>query len=240
MALLSQFRCNGSDGYLAWVDSALEISQTANETLDGIDYDFRVCASPHELRDLIFERNSLANKARLVAGYCWDWKGKKDPTILDVVIGDHDFAMRWNLDKDGPLWLRMPNSVKEVGCIHTCQGLELDYVGVIVGPDLVIRDGRVVTDAAKRSSQDRSIHGYKRMLKEDPQRARSLADRIIKNTYRTLMTRGQTACYLYCVDAETNEYFEKFAATRTEAIAREKYKKVAETSGDYDTSRGSN
>jgi hypothetical protein len=244
MALASQFRCNGSDGYLAWVDSALQISRTANETLDGIDYDFRVCASPHELRDLIFERNVLANKARLVAGYCWDWKGKKDPTILDVVISGHDFAMRWNLDKDGPLWLRMPNSVKEIGCIHTCQGLELDYVGVIIGQDLMIRDGRVVTDAAKRSSQDRSIHGYKRMLKEDPQRARSLADRIIKNTYRTLMTRGQTGCYLYCVDAETNEYFRKYAATRRflersayRTISQAEYKDVAETSPEYEVPR---
>jgi DUF2075 family protein len=240
MVLASQFRCNGSDGYLAWVDSALEISRTANETLDGIDYDFRVCASPHELRDLILERNLVANKARLVAGYCWNWKGKKDPRILDVVIDGHDFAMRWNLDKDGPLWLRMPDSVKEVGCIHTCQGLELDYVGVIVGPDLVIRDGRVTTDAAKRSSQDRSIHGYKKMLKKDPQRARSLADRIIKNTYRTLMTRGQTGCYLYCVDAETNEYFAKYVANRAAAsVARENYKKVAEAPADYDALRGS-
>src|SRR5690606_30934180 len=131
MALKSQIRCNGSDGYLAWVDNAQQIAETANETLDRIDYDFRVRASPHELRDLIFERNRLANRARLVAGYCWDWKGKKDPRVEDVVIEEHGFAMRWNLDKDGPLWIRMPDSVTEIGCIHTCQGLELDYVGVI-------------------------------------------------------------------------------------------------------------
>jgi DUF2075 family protein len=206
MALESQFRCNGSDGYLAWIDSVLQIRETANETLEDIDYDFRVCESPNELRDLIFEKNLEANKARLVAGYCWDWKGKKNPEIRDVVIPQHGFAMRWNLDKDGPLWLRKPNSVNEVGCIHTCQGLELDYIGVVIGADLVVRDGLVVTDAAKRSSQDRSIHGYKKMLKADPERARALADAIIKNTYRTLMTRGQKGCYVYCVDRETNEY----------------------------------
>jgi uncharacterized protein len=207
MELASQFRCNGSDGYLAWLDNTLQIAEMANQTLEGIDYDFRVCDDPNELRELIVERNRTANKARLVAGYCWDWRGKKDSSIHDVVIPEHGFAMRWNLDDDGPLWVLKPNSVNEVGCIHTCQGLELDYVGVIIGPDLVVRDGVVVTDALKRSKQDRSVHGYRKMLKEDPDGARALADRIIKNTYRTLMTRGIKGCYLYCTDEETALYF---------------------------------
>jgi DUF2075 family protein len=234
LALESQFRCNGSDGYLAWVDSALQISTTANETLEGIDYDFRVFDSPNELRDLIIERNASANKARLVAGYCWDWKGKKNPDVRDVVIPEYGFAMRWNLDTDGPLWLLKPDSVNEIGCIHTCQGLELDYVGVIVGPDFMIRDGVAVTDATKRSSQDRSIHGYKSLLKEDPQRAHSLTDRIIKNTYRTLVTRGQKGCYIYCVDAEANRYFKQLLEQPGYgAIAQSEYKEVAEASPEY-------
>src|SRR5690606_36825938 len=97
MALHPQFRCNGSDGYLAWVNHALQISHTANETLEGIEYDFRVCDDPNELRALIVEKNQIANRARLVAGYCWDWKGKKDPRIRDVTIPEHVFEMRWNL-----------------------------------------------------------------------------------------------------------------------------------------------
>jgi len=209
LALESQFRCNGSDGYLAWVDGALQISEMANESLDGIDYDFRVFDSPNELHDLIIEKNQSANKARLVAGYCWDWKGKKRPEVRDVVIPEHEFERRWNLDTDGSLWILMPDSVNEVGCIHTCQGLELDYVGVIIGPDFVIRNGLVVTDATKRSSQDRSIYGYKKMFKENPSAARSQADMVIKNTYRTLMTRGQKGCYIYCVDPVTNRYFKQ-------------------------------
>jgi len=210
LSLTSQFRCNGSDGYLAWVDHALQIKQTANETLEDIAYDFRVCESPNELRTLIAEKNYALNKARIVAGYCWDWKGKKNPDLYDVTIPEHDFEMRWNLASEGGLWMVMPNSVNEVGCIHTCQGLELDYVGVIVGPDFVIRNGKAVTDASKRSSQDRSIHGYKKLLKEDPQGAKELAEMVIKNTYRTLMTRGQKGCYLFCTDQETNEYFSQF------------------------------
>lgn len=236
LALESQFRCNGSDGYIAWVDNALQIRRTANETLEGIDYDFRVCNSPNELRDLIFEKNVEANKGRLVAGYCWDWKGKKDPTICDVTVPEYDFAMRWNLDKDGPLWIRLPKSVNEIGCIHTCQGLDLDYVGVIIGPDFVVRDGMAITDAAKRSHQDRSVHGYKKILKADSDGARRLADRIIKNTYRTLMTRGQKACYLFCVDRETNEYFRTCAAEMVNPRTWEsEYGKVAEDLHSYES-----
>jgi len=207
MGLTSQFRCNGSDGYLSWVNNVLQISDTANTTLAGIDYHFQVFDSPNEMHERIKDVNLVNNKSRVVAGYCWDWKGKRNPQILDVAIDTYGYQARWNLDKDGGLWILMPDSVSEVGCIHTCQGLELDYVGVIVGPDLIVRDGEVITDATKRSSQDRSIHGYKKWVKEDPRAARREADRIIKNTYRTLMTRGQKGCFLFSTDPETNQYF---------------------------------
>lgn len=210
--LSSQFRCNGSEGYLAWVDGALQVREAAYQTLEEIDYDFRVFDDPNALYREIVAKNQSSNKARLVAGYCWDWKGKKDPTIRDVTIPEHGFAMRWNLGSDGGLWIVKPESVNEIGCIHTCQGLELEYVGVIVGPDLVVRDGEVQVDAGKRSSQDSSILGYKSMVKTDPARARMMADRIVKNTYRTLMTRGQKGCFVYCVDAETNEYFKQLGS----------------------------
>lgn len=210
LKLGSQFRCNGSDGYLSWVNNALQIEQTANPSLEGVDYDFQVFRSPNELRDEIVDRNG-SNTARMVAGYCWDWASKKTPNAIDVTIPEHGFGMRWNLDKDGSLWIVAPNSVSEIGCIHTCQGLELDYVGVIVGEDLVVRNGKVVTNALKRSKNDRSIRGYKTMIKERPEDAKELADRVVKNTYRTLMTRGQRGCYLFSVDAETNEYFMSFA-----------------------------
>ena len=215
LKLESQFRCNGSDGYLAWVNDALQIEKTAHVDLAGVDYDFQVFDSPNAMRERIVELNQESNKARMVAGYCWDWKGRRDPDIRDVVIPEHDFAMRWNLDTDGALWIVAPDSVSEIGCIHTSQGLELDYVGVVIGPDLVVRDERVVTDASKRSSQDQSIRGYKKMLREDPHTANALADRIIKNTYRTLMTRGQKGCYVFCLDPETNQYFRSFLGKPT-------------------------
>ncbi len=207
LKLDSQFRCNGSDGYLSWLDDVLGIAETANMTLEGIDYDFRIVDSPNELRDMIFERNKVANKARLVAGYCWDWVSKKDKSLDDITIPEFDFGMKWNLASDGNVWIISPKSVHEVGCIHTCQGLEVDYVGVIVGNDLVVRNGEVITDPNKRAKTDASLKGYKKEAKENTENAAEKADAIIKNTYRTLMTRGMKGCYVYFVDKETEKFF---------------------------------
>jgi DUF2075 family protein len=209
MDLASQFRCNGSDGYLAWIDHVLQIRKTANTTLGGTNYEFKVCATATELKELIYRRNCVSNRARMVAGYCWDWVTKtKDPSDYDIILDGGDFKAKWNLSNDGPLWIMKPDSVSEVGCIHTCQGLELDYVGVIIGPDLVVRNGMVVTDGAKRSTSDASIKGYKGLLKLNHVEAKAKADIIIKNTYRTLMTRGMKGCYVYSTDLETNLYLQ--------------------------------
>lgn len=207
LELASQFRCNGSDGYLAWLDRTLGIRDTANTDLDAEAFDFRVMDSPSELHALIAERNRSNNKSRVVAGYCWDWKSRKDPDAYDIVLDQHNYRKQWNLDRDGSLWLIAPGSIDEVGCIHTCQGLELDYVGVIIGPDLLARNGQLVTAPENRSKQDRSIRGYKKLLKSDPEATRERLDRIIRNTYRTLMTRGMKGCYVYCTDDETRQYF---------------------------------
>jgi uncharacterized protein len=209
LQLASQFRCNGSDGYLAWIDQLLEIRPTANSTLEGIDYDIVVCDSPAELRTNILKTNQSRNKSRMVAGYCWDWTSKKNRQSPDIELAG--FSARWNLRTDGNLWIVKPETVNEVGCVHTCQGLELEYVGVIIGPDLVVRDGRVQTDATKRSRHDASIRGLKKLAKRDPKRANQLAAEIIKNTYRTLMTRGQRGCFVYSVDPETNAFLKQAA-----------------------------
>jgi len=209
--LASQFRCNGSEGYLGWLDNTLQIRDTANEKLDVSEFDFRVFDSPQKLRELIVEKNKANNKARLVAGYCWDWNSKKNSRQPDVVIPEHGFEMQWNLSKDGGLWIMAPDSVDQIGCIHTCQGLEVDYIGVVVGPDLIVRDGKMETHPQKRSKHDKSLSGLKKLLKskrpEEVEKARERADVIIKNTYRTLMTRGMKGCYVYFTDQETAAYY---------------------------------
>jgi uncharacterized protein len=207
LELSSQFRCNGSDGYLAWLDDALGLRETANSGLSSRDYDFRVFDSPVELHEAIRVLNADSNRARLVAGYCWDWDSKKNPAAFDIVIPGHGFRRRWNLGSDGSLWIMAPNSVEEVGCIHTCQGLEVDAIGVIIGPDLVARDGQLMAVPVARSRQDKSIRGWKTMMRNDPEGTTSRLDRIIRNTYRTLMTRGMRSCFVYCTDEETREYF---------------------------------
>lgn len=202
----SQFRCNGSDGYLAWLDNLLEIRETANANSLEYDYDFRVFDDPNELYDAIVKRNDN-NKARMVAGYCWDWvkAGQNNTDVLDITIPEFGFAKSWNLGNTST-WAIDPESIEQIGCIHTCQGLEFDYVGVIIGDDMRYENGRIVTDATKRAKTDSSLKGLKKLIAEDPDAAEEIADKIIKNTYRTLMTRGMKGCYVYCTDAPLAEY----------------------------------
>lgn len=207
LELVSQFRCNGSDGYLAWIDDVLQIRETANVNYIGKDYDFRVYDDPNLLLKEIKKYNKVNNKSRVVAGYCWDWnkETRADSSVPDIVIPEHNFGMSWNLDNT-ETWAIDEDSVNEAGVIHTCQGLEFDYVGVIIGDDLVYRDGKVQTDYTKRASTDRSIFGIKKMMKEQPEKASKLVDEIIRNTYRTLLTRGQKGCFVFCTDKRLADY----------------------------------
>jgi DUF2075 family protein/DNA replication protein DnaC len=215
LELQSQFRCNGSDGYLAWLDNVLDIRETANYDLEGVDYDIRICDSPDEMRELVIERNRVSNRARILAGYCWEWlkKEQNNTDYHDIKIGS--FEMSWNLGNGEPFAVS-DTSINEVGCIHTAQGLEFDYVGVIIGDDMRFENGHVVTDFSKRAKTDQSLKGIKKLYKESPEEARNRADEIIKNTYRTLMTRGMKGCYIYCTDQEMSEYLKK----RLECIKR--------------------
>ncbi|MFX4237554.1 DNA/RNA helicase domain-containing protein [Aliarcobacter butzleri] len=217
MELTSQFRCNGSDGYLAWIDNMLQIRETANITLDLNDYDFKVFDNPNKLKDAICEKNKINNKARLVAGYCWNWESKKDSNAMDIILPEYGFEIQWNLSVDGSLWIISPQSVEQIGCIHTCQGLEVDYIGVIIGEDLTYEDGKIVTNPDKRAKTDQSLRGYKGQQKEAKKSSNTQKvieietkiDNIIKNTYRTLMTRGMKGCYVYCKNKELELYIIK-------------------------------
>ena len=208
MELVSQFRCNGSNGYLAWLDDVLQIRETANPTLDDIDFDIRICDTPSEVRDLILEKNRDTNRARMLAGYCWNWNKQEanNTEYHDIKIGD--FEMSWNLNGGEPFAVS-DTSVNEIGCIHTSQGLEFDYVGVIIGDDIRYSNGRIITDFTKRASTDQSIRGLKTLVKEKPEEAKKRADEIIRNTYRTLLTRGMKGCYIYCVDEELEKYLKE-------------------------------
>ena len=207
--LSSQFRCNGSNGYLAFLDDVLEINETANSDGFDMDYDLQIVDDPNVLFKMILKKNSN-NKARLLAGYCWEWDGRNKNNLNHhgIVIEKYGFSMSWNLGNTKTYAIDK-ESINQVGCIHTLQGLELEYVGVIIGKDLRYENNQVVTDFTKRARTDQSIKGLKKLMRENPDEAYCIADEIIKNTYRVLLTRGQKGCYIYCEDEALSQYLKR-------------------------------
>ena len=198
--LVSQFRCNGSDGYLNFLDNLLGIRSTANLTFD-YDYEIRLFRSPVKMREALREKNDLNNKSRMIAGYCYEWVTENNPQgdEYDIILED-GFRAKWNFSNS--LFAIAPDSFDQVGCIHTTQGLEFDYCGIIMGQDLRYEDGQVITDPSKEAMSDKSsgIRSCKDKV---------LADKLIRNTYKTLMSRGQKGCYLYCEDKPLLEYISR-------------------------------
>ncbi len=202
--LESQFRCNGSDNYLKFIDYLLGITNN----YDGkINYDIAICDSPQELETLIKTKNIENNKSRIVAGYCWNWNKDEinNTDYHDIRIGD--YSISWNLGAKQTFVI--DNSINEAGCVHSVQGLEFDYIGVIIGEDLYYEDDKICTNFQKHASSDPSFKGIKKMYKENRTIANELSDTIIKNTYRVLLTRGIKGCYIYCVNKELNNYFKE-------------------------------
>lgn len=208
--LTSQFRCNGSSEYIQFIDQLL---QRTEEYVDidfaEMDYDFRVFDDPNEMRDELRKKNEINNKARMVAGYCYDWNVKNGRGDWDIFL-ENGFKAKWNLAND-KIWAINPKSFEEVGCIHTAQGLEFDYVGVFIGKDLFydISSEKVKTDKTAISTDDKSsgIRGLR-----DVDKAR----RLILNTYKTLLTRGQKGCYVYCEDKALAEYIRQMLISHSQ------------------------
>jgi uncharacterized protein len=198
--LTSQFRCNGSDGYIAFLDDLLGIRDTANQDGFDLDYDIKVFDNPSHMKESLKQKNIINNKSRMIAGYCYEWVTQKNNNDeqFDIVL-DHDFKAAWNFSTTNT-WAIDEDSFDQVGCIHTAQGLEFDYVGVIIGKDLVYKDHRVITDYTQRAKSDASLKGIKTSKNYE------LADRIIRNTYKTLLSRGQKGCYIYCEDQSLSKY----------------------------------
>ena len=189
--LVSQFRCNGSDAYIQFIDDILQrTEESVTVSLYELNFDFRIFDSAIELREDLREKNAINNKSRMVAGYCYDWNVKHGRGDYDIMLPD-GFKAKWNLEKD-KIWAINPNSFEEVGCIHTAQGLEFDYVGVLIGKDLKYdsTSGRIITDKQAISKDDKSS-GIRSCKNE------SIVRKLILNTYKTLLTRGQKGCYVY-------------------------------------------
>lgn len=201
-SLLSQFRCNNSGNYLDFVDYILGIKNDFEGNIGN--YEFKMCDTPNELKKIIEEKNKKY-KARIIAGYCWNWDKKEidNSDYHDIKIGD--FGISWNLGAKQTF--AVDDSINEAGCIHSVQGLEFDYVGIIIGNDLLYKNNKLITDFHNHASTDPSFKGIKKLEKEDSQYANLVADKLIRNIYRVLLTRGIKGCYVYCVDESLNNYF---------------------------------
>lgn len=204
--LLSQFRCNGSDNYLEWLEFVLGYSKGKKILKKQDNFDFRIFGSPKELYETIKSKDKNDNSARLVAGYCWPWSKKLDSDgnlMKDIKIGD--FEMPWETHEDVKAppgyvrwyeWAYKPDGIKQIGCIYTAQGFEFDYIGVIIGPDLKYD-----------SNKDRLVGDPNETKDTVLQKSKDRFDEYVKNIYRVLMTRGLKGCYVYFVDKDTEKYF---------------------------------
>ncbi|KOG27713.1 DUF2075 domain-containing protein [Streptomyces resistomycificus] len=200
-----QFRCGGSDAYEKWVVDLLGLDGgTPNQWEPDGKLQLLIAETPQELEDFLVARREEGYGARMSAGYCWKWTTKitSDMTTLptDIVIGQ--WSRPWNLYGDrsvlgappAPLWATDPAGFSQVGCVYTAQGFEYDWSGVIIGPDLVWRTDRWVVD--RSASKDPS---FTKATPDDD------VDRLIRNTYKVLLTRGMVGTILYSTDAETRE-----------------------------------
>ena len=161
------------------------------------------------------EKKNTNNKARMIAGYCYPWKSKKDKESYDIFL-KNGFKAQWNFTTDK--FAIDEHSFDQVGCIHSTQGLEFDYVGIIIGKDLRYENGKVITDVTKRDKRDSTVRSCR---KNDPK----LCDEIIRNTYRTLLSRGQKGCFVYCEDEALGNYLKE----RLNKVERIDIKKIEHT-----------
>jgi DUF2075 family protein len=203
--LVAQFRCAGAEGYINWLDHTLQIRDTGNfNGWDKKDFDFRIFDNPNNLYKEILKRNEEGNKSRLLAGYAWKWtsskNGNQDSQVCDVEVPEFDFKLPWNSRRVGTTWAIDESGIGQVGCIHTSQGLEFDYVGVIIGDDL--KFNVETTSFYTEWSNYKDVKG-KLKLKNDPERL----NKLVKNIYKILMTRGMKGCYVYFTNKETSEFF---------------------------------
>jgi DUF2075 family protein len=207
--LHGQFRCGGSEEYERWVLNLLGLGDDEPFEWEGDGrFDLQLAESPEQMEALLATKQETGETARIAAGYCWPWSDPRpDGTLVaDVRVGG--WARPWNLKSDRSIgdapgsafWATDPAGFGQVGCVYTAQGFEYLWSGVVLGPDLVARDGRLVT---KRGESKDPAFKSRKTLSDDE------ADRLIRNTYKVLLTRGMRGTLLYSTDSETQEYLAK-------------------------------
>jgi Uncharacterized conserved protein len=205
--LQAQFRCAGAEGFINWLDTVLQIRDTGNfNGWDKTAFDFKIIDNPNTLLELIKQRNREGFVSRMLAGFAWEWTsekaGNRNGEIEDVVIPEYNFSMPWNSRSNRELWAIRPEGENQIGCIHTSQGLEFDYVGIIIGADLRFDNESMNLTASYDNYKD--IPGKKGLKFKQKE-----LTELVCNVYKTLMSRGMKGCYIYCVDENLKQHFQE-------------------------------
>lgn len=205
--LEAQFRCNGSDAFVNWVNNTLGIKRTANAIWDQHEeFDLRIFDTPRDLESAIREKVQGGHTGRVTAGFCWEWSNPNpDGTLKNDVVID-DYRRPWNARPEARrlapgipksnLWAHDPNGIDQIGCVYTAQGFEFDYVGVIFGNDLVYNFDKQTWRGQPENSADTVVGRSKDRFLE-----------LVKNTYRVLLSRGMKGCYVCFLDKDTERFF---------------------------------
>lgn len=198
--LTSQLRVQSGD-YVEYVRQVFG-PLPPTERMDFGDYDVRLFDDVGEMLNTVRSRNAEAGLARVIAGYAWPWQSKKDKARADIVFGD--IELQWNSRVVD--WVDSPKSVDEVGSIHTIQGYDLNYAGVIIGRDLSY------DESAGKLRFDRRHYYDKKGLQNNPGQKlteQELLD-LVLNIYSVLMTRGIRGTYIYVVDDALRAYLRRY------------------------------
>jgi DUF2075 family protein len=204
--LRTQMRVQAGSDFVSYVRWILDprASSVPRVKLDFGEYDFRTFDTVAQMRDEIFRRNAEVGLSRMVAGYAWEWKTQKDKSAFDIEIGPT--RLRWNSTPTD--WVASSNALEEVGSIHTVQGYDLNYVGVIIGLDLRFNPGQ------RRLFIDRNSYFDKKGKENNRALGRTYSDddllRFITQIYAVLMTRGIRGTYIYACDPGLREYLRDF------------------------------
>lgn len=229
LELTGQYRVQGGAEYIEFIKSFLGINDEKTTFNMNNSYEFKVFDDPNEMFDKVKELDTEARKkqavadgkfefaideynghSRVVAGYTYEWIS--NPTtrdgVNDVIIAKDNFAKKWNLRYGSGLraysWADDPLSIDEIGCIHTCQGIDLDYCGVIIGKDITYENGRIVFHKDAHPTSD--FAGIRTANDVD-------AETWIKNTYYVLLTRGIRGTFVYCEDDALRDYLKSMLVT---------------------------
>lgn len=195
--LTSQLRVLGGNDYIDYIDGILNMIQPAKRSFDK--YDLQYFDNIHEMQNAIKQKDEEFGLARIVAGYAWNWSTKKDASV-DYDIELDGLKLKWNSTNND--WVNSPNALNEVGCIHTVQGYDLNYVGVIIGPEVSYD---VSTKTIRIDKTKYLDYNGRRSIDSDEE-----LTRYILNIYKTLLTRGIRGVYVHAVDPGLERYLKQF------------------------------